>query len=60
MVLVQSRIDLTSTFGGEANLTRSRLVRRANRVDFACDTYEYPSINDTSREDHVRGKCIWT
>ena len=42
MFLVQSHVD----FGGEANMTLSRLVRRANRVDFACGTYtcKYPMI----------------
>ena len=33
-------------------MTLSFHVRRANRVDFACDTYKYPSINDITREDH--------
>ena len=33
-------------------MTLSRLVRRANHVDFACDTYKYPSINNITREDH--------
>ena len=33
-------------------MTLSRLVRRANYVDFACDTYRYTSINDITREDH--------
>ena len=23
----------------------------SNHVDFACDTYKYPSINDITRED---------
>ena len=31
----------------------SRLVRRANHVDFACDTFKNPSINDITREDKV-------
>ena len=39
MFLLQSHVDLPSSFGGEANVTLSRLVRRANHVDFACDTY---------------------
>ena len=52
MFLVQSHVDLPLTFGGEANVTLSRLVRRANHVDFACDTYKYPSINDITREYH--------
>ena len=50
--LVQSHVDLPSTFGGEANVTLPRLVRRANHVDFAYGTYKYPSINDITREDH--------
>ena len=34
-------------------MTLSRhLVRRENNVDFACDTFKYPSINDITREDH--------
>ena len=38
-------------------MTLSRLVRHANhvdanRVDFACDTYKYPSINDITRKIH--------
>ena len=52
MFLVQSHVDLPSIFGGEANVTLSRLVRRANHIDFACDTYKYPSVNDIAREDH--------
>ena len=44
---------LAFNFGGQANVTLSRcLVRRANHVDFACDTFQYPSINDITREDH--------
>ena len=50
MFLVQSHVDLPSTFGGEANVTLSRLGRRVNHVDFACDTYKYPSINDITRD----------
>ena len=41
MSLVQS-----TAFGGQANLTLSRLVRRAIHVDFACDTFKNLSIND--------------
>ena len=52
MFLVLSHVDLPSTFGGEANITLSRLVRRANHIDFACDTYKYPFVNDIAREDH--------
>ena len=29
-----------------------RLVRRANYLDFACETFKYPSINDITREEH--------
>ena len=39
MFLVQSHVDLPSTFGGEVNMTLSGLVRRANHIDFACGTY---------------------
>ena len=46
MFLVQSHVDLPSTFGSQANVTLSCLVRRANHVDFACGTFKYPSIND--------------
>ena len=52
MFLVQSHVDLPSTFGGEANVTLTRVVRRANHVDFACDTYKYLINNDITREDH--------
>ena len=52
MFLVQSHVDLPSTFGGGANMTLSRLVRGVNHVNFVCDTYKYPSINDITREDH--------
>ena len=52
MLLVQSHVDLPSTFGGEANVTLSRLVRRANHIDFACATYKYPSVYDIAKEDH--------
>ena len=50
MFLVQSHVDLPSTFGGQANVTVSRLVRRAIHVDFAGDTFKYPSINDITRD----------
>ena len=50
MFLVQSHVDLPSTFGGQANVTPSRLVRRANYVDFACGTFKYLSINDIARD----------
>ena len=66
MFLIQSRVDLPSTFGGVANVTLYLLARCTNRVhvDFACDTYKYSSFNDITREDHGfgigRGKCIWT
>ena len=49
---IQSHVDLSSAFGGVANATLSRLARRANRVDFACSTYKYLSINDITREYH--------
>ena len=49
MFLVQFYVDLPSTFGGQANVTLSRLVSRANYVDFARDTFRYPSINDITR-----------
>ena len=41
---------MPSTFGGQANVLVSRLVRRAIHVDFAGDTFKYPSINDISRD----------
>ena len=50
MFLVQSHVDLPSTFGGQANVTLSCLVRSANHLDFACDTFKYPSINDIIRD----------
>ena len=40
MFLIQSNVDLPSTFGGEANVNLSRLVRRANHVEFACLNYK--------------------
>ena len=54
MFPVQSHVDLPSTFGGDVNVTLSRLVRRANHVDFACDTFKYLSINGITslREYH--------
>ena len=52
MFLVHAHVDLPTTFGGVANVNLSRLVRRANRIEFACDSYKYPSINDITREDH--------
>ena len=52
MFLVQSHVHLPSTFGGQANVTLSRLVRRANHADFACYTFIYPSINDITGEDY--------
>ena len=51
MFPVHFHVDLPSTFGGQVNVTLSRLVRRANHVDFACGTFKYPSINDITRED---------
>ena len=50
MFLVQSHVDLPSTFDGQANVTLSRLVRRANHVNFARDTLKYPSINVITRD----------
>ena len=50
MFLVQSHVDLPSTFSGQANVTLSRLVRRAKRVDFARDIFNYPLINDINRD----------
>ena len=50
MLLVESHVDLPSTFGGQANATLSRLVRRANHVYFAHGTFKYPSINDITRD----------
>ena len=44
MFLVNSHVDLPSTFACQANVTLSRLVRRANRVDFAYDTFKYPPM----------------
>ena len=49
MLLVQTHVDLPSTFGGQANMTLSRLLRRANHVNLACATFKYPSINDNTR-----------
>ena len=47
--LVQSHVHLPSTFGGQANVTLARLLRRVNHVDFALGTFIYPSINDITR-----------
>ena len=47
---MQCRVDLPSTFGDQANVTLSRLVRRAHYVDFACDNFKYPSISDITRD----------
>ena len=57
MFLLQSHVDLPPTFGGQANVTVSRLVRRAIHVDFAGGTFKFPSINDITR-DHglVKGE----
>ena len=63
MFLIQSHVDLPSTFGGQANVTLSRLISHANYVDFARDTFRYPLINDITRDQWFgigRGKCIWT
>ena len=51
MFLVKFHIDLPSTFGGQANVTVSCLIRHANLVDFACDTFKFPSINDITRDN---------
>ena len=40
MFLEQCHVDLPSTFGVVANATLPVLLRRANPVDFACDTYK--------------------
>ena len=58
MFLVQSHVDLPSTIGGQSNVKLSRFVRRANHVDFACDTFKYPSPR--SWFGIGRGQCIWT
>ena len=55
MFLVQSHVDLPATFGGQANVSLSRLVRRANHVDFACATFKYPSINDITLVSYMEG-----
>ena len=48
---------MPSFFGGHANATLSCLVRRANHVDFSCDTFKYQSINDITRDhDLVKGE----
>ena len=66
MFLVQSHVDLPSTFGGQANVTLSCLVIRVNYVDFPHfprNTFRYPSINDITRDQWFgigRGTCIWT
>ena len=52
MFLVPAHVDLPTTFDGVANVNLSRLVRRTNCIEFACDTYKYPSITDITREDH--------
>ena len=39
MFPIQSHVDLPSTFGRQAIVTLSRLVRRENHVDCACDTF---------------------
>ena len=46
-VPVQSNVDLPSTFGGLTNVTVSPC---AIHVDFARDTFKYPSINDITRD----------
>ena len=33
-----------------ANVTLSHPVRHANHVDFACETFKSPSINDINRD----------
>ena len=53
MFLVQSHVDLPSNFDGQANRTLSRLFRRANHEDFACDALKYPSLNDKTRDGLV-------
>ena len=50
MFLVQSHVYFSSIFGGQANGTLSRLVRSADHVDFASDTFKYPSINVITRD----------
>ena len=52
MFPVHFHVDLPSTFSGQVNVTLAHLVRHANHVDFAFDTFKYPSINDITREDH--------
>ena len=40
-------------------MTLPRLVRRANHVDFSCDTYKYLSINDITKDlGLVKGEVI--
>ena len=51
MFLVQSHVDLPSTFGGEANVTVSSF-QTCKLCRFACATYKYQSINDIAREYH--------
>ena len=60
MFLIQSHVDLPSCFGGEANVTLSRLVRRANHVYFACDTYknQLMMLQEKIMVGIGRGKCV--
>ena len=50
MFQLKSRVDLVSTFGGQANATLCRFVRCANHEYFALGTLKYPSINDITRD----------
>ena len=53
MFPVQSRVDLHSTCGEQANMTLSESVsscQTCKSCSFACDTFKYPSINDITRD----------
>ena len=50
MFLVQSHVDLLSTFGGEANVTLYRLLSGVQIMWILHDTFKYPSINDITRD----------
>ena len=62
MFLVQSHIDLPSTFGGQANVPVSRLVRRAIHVDLQVTILNIHQLMIFQRSwfGRGRGKCIWT
>lgn len=55
MCLIQSLVELPTTYGGIAQVILRRLSSLSPQVDFVTDTYIQPSIKDFERESRGTG-----